>query len=426
LYNDPPQFLDHYYHFAAELLFGTWAAWRGTFHQALSVLSYTAANATTGGPIAADADPRALPHRAIFAHSPDGNPGLTAGDQKSGLRDKYGLNALFLRAAFPSVALEDEQNWIERGVATQHGRAAWHFPTLLLVDRSAAFRGKIVENCHRTAAAVYYPQARAGNISSDWWEPVRQAVLGAIIPALSEADQALPFPQPNFGFPGVDVDGAGPSRLPLVPDDMRLRPELEGGARRMRADNRFNDAAWEKILASEHALRVRAAALESQGRDTLDEKVVVTYISRQSSRRRLRDGDHTALVALLESTAARRGWELNIVRAELLTTAAQLALAARTTILLGVHGNGLTHLLMMAPNPRSTVIEIFYPEGFAHDYEWTTRALGMKHFGVWNDTSVTWPELPWVVYPDGFQGTNIPVYAPHILELIEGRVDGQI
>jgi hypothetical protein len=53
--------------------------------------------------------------------------------------------------------------------------------------------------------------------------------------------------------------------------------------------------------------------------------------------------------------------------------------------LVGVHGNGLTHLIMMPITPISTVIELFYPEGFAHDYEWTTRSLGMKHFAVWND-----------------------------------------
>ena len=34
----------------------------------------------------------------------------------------------------------------------------------------------------------------------------------------------------------------------------------------------------------------------------------------------------------------------------------------------------------------SAVIEIFCPPGFAHDYQWTTRALGMKYLGVWNDT----------------------------------------
>lgn len=35
-----------------------------------------------------------------------------------------------------------------------------------------------------------------------------------------------------------------------------------------------------------------------------------------------------------------------------------------------------------------TVIEIFIPRGFAYDYEWTTRAVGGKHFGFWNDTYV--------------------------------------
>jgi len=52
---------------------------------------------------------------------------------------------------------------------------------------------------------------------------------------------------------------------------------------------------------------------------------------------------------------------------------------------MGVHGNGLTSLLWMNPNPRSTVMEFFYPQGFAHDYEYTTRALGMTHYGFWHN-----------------------------------------
>jgi hypothetical protein len=39
----------------------------------------------------------------------------------------------------------------------------------------------------------------------------------------------------------------------------------------------------------------------------------------------------------------------------------------------------------MKPTRASAVIEIFYPGGFAHDYHWTTRALGMDHYAVWND-----------------------------------------
>jgi hypothetical protein len=33
-------------------------------------------------------------------------------------------------------------------------------------------------------------------------------------------------------------------------------------------------------------------------------------------------------------------------------------------------------------------MEFFYPEGFAHDYEYTSRALGMVHYGFWNDKCV--------------------------------------
>lgn len=53
--------------------------------------------------------------------------------------------------------------------------------------------------------------------------------------------------------------------------------------------------------------------------------------------------------------------------------------------MLGVHGNGLTSLAWMRPTPRSTVIEFYWPTGFMFDYEYTTRALGMVHYGVWNN-----------------------------------------
>ena len=62
---------------------------------------------------------------------------------------------------------------------------------------------------------------------------------------------------------------------------------------------------------------------------------------------------------------------------------------------------------------RSTVIEIFYPKGWAHDYEYTARAMGagggLKHYGVWNDQVVTAPGFPPPSYPPGFQGNEIPI-----------------
>jgi hypothetical protein len=77
--------------------------------------------------------------------------------------------------------------------------------------------------------------------------------------------------------------------------------------------------------------------------------------------------------------------------------------------MMGVHGNGLTSLLWMQPSARSTVMEFFFPGGFAHDYEWTTRAVGMVHYGFWGDKAFTRPNVPQVAYPPGFQGNEIPL-----------------
>ena len=63
----------------------------------------------------------------------------------------------------------------------------------------------------------------------------------------------------------------------------------------------------------------------------------------------------------------------------------QVLLMSRSTVLVGVHGNGLSNQLWLRPSPRTTVIEIFLPDGFAFDYEYTARSLGLKHYGFWLD-----------------------------------------
>jgi len=179
---------------------------------------------------------------------------------------------------------------------------------------------------------------------------------------------------------------------------------------------------------SEHLLDAGTRAFKRASRGTPRnggvEEIVVSYISRQAVKRHLIPEDHDGLVDALKELCTRRGWELNIVAMERLTKEEQLAVAARTTFLVGVHGNGLTHLIMMPVTPISTVIELFIPEGFAHDYEWTTRALGMKHFAVWNDTSRSHPDEIWPNYPEGFQGVQIPVHGPYVAKVIEDRADG--
>ncbi|KAI0254139.1 hypothetical protein BJV78DRAFT_1274308 [Lactifluus subvellereus] len=333
--------LNHYYHFCAELLFGAWAFWHGTFWGASPIPSFT---------------------RAIFPHA-----------TPEEWRDGPGMNIFFLRSAWPSLTVETRSDWLDRVTTTrlragEHKGRVWWFDTVLLSDRSAAFRGpECGERTQRTAAeavkGVVERAGRTGFLERGWWEPVRRNVL-----------------------------------------------------RFVGANDRTLDIGTRAYMRAERGTPPNGGV----------EEVVVTYISRQGVRRHLIPEDHEGLVRALVELCHRRGWELNVVAMERLSKEEQLALAARTTFLVGVHGNGLTHLVMMPITPISTVIELFYPEGYAHDYEWTTRALNMKHFAVWNHTSTTYPELTWPNYPEGFQGEQIPVYGPYVAKLIEDRADGYL
>ncbi|KAI1791279.1 hypothetical protein LXA43DRAFT_434399 [Ganoderma leucocontextum] len=360
--NEPRQFLDHYYHFVGEWLFGAWAFWQGTFNSVVNPESAALSNAP---PI----------HRTIFAHA-----------FADGWRDQPGFNSYVLRAVFPALNVEVQEDWEDRIVATSDPRAprrAWHFDTVLLSDRSAAFKGALCGSQNqRIASEATEHMRKAGNLTKLWWEPVRRGVLR---------------------FAGVDERtlDLGVKADAVVAGRNKLKPL----------------AGLNHHEESNSGTGTKASGLS-------DKNIVITYISRQSSRRHLLEDDHAALVAALEEMTKKHGWELNVVQAEKLSKEDQLAVAARTTIMLGVHGNGLTHLLMMPVTPVTSVIEIFYPGGFAHDYHWTSQALGMRHFAIWNDTYRTYPNEPPVDYPEGFQGIEIPVYPPTVVKVIEERIAG--
>ncbi|KAG8986667.1 hypothetical protein FRB93_005189 [Tulasnella sp. JGI-2019a] len=155
------------------------------------------------------------------------------------------------------------------------------------------------------------------------------------------------------------------------------------------------------------------------------EKPVITYISRQGSPgRKLADKSHRSLVKALQDLQAQHGYEVNIVQMETLTKPEQIKLSARTTIMIGTHGNGLTSMLWMRPSPSATVIEIYYPPGFSTDYSVPARVLGIEHYGVWNgryfrSNSEHKPERN---QPDGFHGDQIPVDGPTIAALCLERI----
>ncbi|KAJ7053345.1 hypothetical protein C8F01DRAFT_996814 [Mycena amicta] len=152
---------------------------------------------------------------------------------------------------------------------------------------------------------------------------------------------------------------------------------------------------------------------------------LVTYISRQGGRRQLVQADHEMLVKSLYELEAEGICDVQVVRMEQMTLKEQIDVAKNSTILLGVHGNGLTHQLWMQPSPRSTVIEMFFPGGYTFDYEMLARNMGHKHYAVWNDTYVTYDKGTHhkaMNFPEGFHGNNIPVYGPTVAEIIKNRL----
>jgi hypothetical protein len=245
------QVLNHYYHFCAELLFGAWAFWFGTFKNASSTYSIPPFT------------------RAIFPHA-----------SPEEWRDGPGMNLFFLRSAWPSLTVETRDDWLDRVITTafraneRKGRA-WWFDTVLLSDRSAAFRGpECGERMQRTAAeavkGVVERAGRTGFLERGWWEPVRHNVLR---------------------FAGVN------------------QRTLDVGTRAF-------------------TLADRGGSLPNGG----VEEVVVTYISRQRVKRHLISEDHEGLVRALVELCDRRGWELNVVAMERLSKEEQLTVAARTTV----------------------------------------------------------------------------------------------
>ncbi|KAF9071795.1 hypothetical protein BDP27DRAFT_1446016 [Rhodocollybia butyracea] len=157
--------------------------------------------------------------------------------------------------------------------------------------------------------------------------------------------------------------------------------------------------------------------------ETAKSKPVVTYISRQKTGRRLVDKDHEALIRSLSELQDEGFCEVEIPVMENMSVKEQIELVSRSTIMLGVHGNGLTHQLWMPSSPWSTVIEIFAPGGYFFDYRFLSRSVGHRHYAVWNDTFVTEREAPKAyTEAEGMQGNEIPVYGPGVIDLIRQRL----
>lgn len=307
------------------------------------------------------------PARAIFFHQ-----------DHLQWRDYSNFNSYMWDGLFPNSAMLYPRDMEDLGKITAHGsiKKAYQLEVAILADRSAAFRGEFTGPTARTVASAN----ALGKVSRWWWEPIRRQMLrfsGVTEDVINRSLEGYGAVNPDFTEGKVDA-----------PEYSGLKPVARPG----------------------------------------DYKPVVTYISRPPPRRSLTGSSHAALVAALKEAAPKLGFELNVVNMGKLSKEEQVQLAARTTIMLGVHGNGLTHLVWMPATPRSAVIELFCRGGFARDYQWTAQALGIRHFAVQHDIVATSPNEFKVDYPDGdegFQSDRITVDPKTVVDLIAARLKGE-
>ncbi len=174
-----------------------------------------------------------------------------------------------------------EDDWKDVKRATASGKPkAYMFPKAILADRSASFRGTKCPLTARTVAEA----ALIGDPGRWWWEPIRRQVLRFAGTPEEVIDRNLQ------GYGSTD------------PADLKADPKLK-----------------QKL----------GEIIQPQ---SVTDRPVVTYISRQSSRRRLTPESHAELVAALEKHSKANNWDLIIVEAEKLSKEEQLIMAAKTTV----------------------------------------------------------------------------------------------
>jgi hypothetical protein len=102
------------------------------------------------------------------------------------------------------------------------------------------------------------------------------------------------------------------------------------------------------------------------------DKLVVGYIDRQNTTRRLPDDHHVWLLSYFSDNEKVEFLHLHM---EDYSAIDQIKIASRCDVLIGCHGNGMSHQFWM--KPRRYVVELFFRYHYQFDYG--TAAQLMKH-----------------------------------------------
>ncbi len=144
--------------------------------------------------------------------------------------------------------------------------------------------------------------------------------------------------------------------------------------------NEFNKMviAHQPIIKKEYIREIRDAVYkELRTYKKLPTKPTITYIQRSNYRYLEPEFERKLLD---EIASVFPDYRLNIVRFENFSYPEQLQIIRNTNILIGAHGNGLTHQIFLPDN--SMVIELFPKGAYAMDYQLLGELVGHQYFAI--------------------------------------------
>jgi Glycosyltransferase 61 len=141
---------------------------------------------------------------------------------------------------------------------------------------------------------------------------------------------------------------------------------------------------WQMFIDSFPATLWHNSIIHSGLTPTLEQessptKFVACYIDRQNTDRKLPDEHHSWLVETLQSHASVLFLPLHM---EEYSALEQIQKASRCDLMVGMHGNGLTHSLWMKPG--GYVVEFFWKYNFQYDYATAAQLMKHQYLGIFN------------------------------------------
>ncbi|ODN76606.1 hypothetical protein, variant 1 [Cryptococcus amylolentus CBS 6039] len=149
----------------------------------------------------------------------------------------------------------------------------------------------------------------------------------------------------------------------------------------------------------------------------------IVYVERQSTKRRFEAQVHEDLVKRLERLEKMGEAKVGLAVLEGMEKREQFKLFADADIILGIHGNGLTHELWMPSG--GIMIEILPPGDFHYDYAPVSIALGHEHL-IWQNDRL-FPRDMWLPQNTGngsliHDGSSIPLDVDSLITMVEALV----